>query len=111
MNQLPQPRWSGPPQAYVPVLAPRSAGAAVALELVLGLLGIFGVGNMYAGRVGQGLVLMLTFWALFWVNFVLIFFVVGIVTMPLTWIAYLVLGPILAARAVEEYNTRATIAG
>jgi hypothetical protein len=41
---------------------------------------------------------------LFWINLVLVFAVVGIVTMPLTWIAYLVLGPLLAARGVERHN-------
>ncbi|WNM39177.1 hypothetical protein RMN56_29340 [Micromonospora halotolerans] len=39
-------------------------------------------------------------------QFCLISIGVGLVTMPLTWIAYLILGPILAARAVEEHNAR-----
>jgi TM2 domain-containing membrane protein YozV len=98
------------PLPYVPVpyaVPQRSAGAAVALELVLGLFGIFGVGNMYAGRAGQGVALMLSFWALFWVNVVLMTFLVGLVTMPLTWIAYMIIGPISAARAVEHHNQRA----
>ena len=92
---------------YSPAAAtrpPRSAGAAVALELVLGLFGIFGVGNIYAGRTGLGVALMVSFWALFWLNFLLIFLVIGWFTMPLTWIAFLILGPILAARGVENYN-------
>lgn len=100
--------YSGPP--YQPVrygIAPRSAGAAVALELVLGLFGIFGVGNIYAGKVGRGIALMVSFWALFWVNVVLWFLVIGIVTGPLTYLAYLIIGPISAARAVESYNQRA----
>ncbi|MEV0154243.1 hypothetical protein AB0H57_10950 [Micromonospora sp. NPDC050686] len=96
-----------PPAVIVPQ---KSAGAAVALELLLGLLGIFGVGNLYAGRTGMGMALMLSFWGLFWVNFFLIFVFIGIVTMPLTWIAYLVMGPLLAAQAVERHNS-AMIAG
>jgi TM2 domain-containing membrane protein YozV len=83
---------------------PRSAGAAVALELVLGLFGVFGVGNIYAGRAGLGVALMLSFWVLFWINVALIFVVIGWVTMPLTWVGYLIAGSLLAARGVENHN-------
>lgn len=96
-----QPVYVAPQAVLIPQ---KSAGAAVALELILGFLGIFGVGNLYAGRTSSGVILMLSFWGLFWINFLLIFAVVGIVTMPLTWIAYLVLGPLLAARGVERHN-------
>jgi TM2 domain-containing membrane protein YozV len=68
------------------------------------MFGIFGVGTIYAGRTGLGVALMLSFWALFWANVFLIFLVVGWVTMPLTWIAFLVTGPLPAARAVEAHN-------
>ncbi|MGC5021225.1 hypothetical protein [Micromonospora sp. DT47] len=107
-QHLPVPAAYGPP-AYHPtsvaVVPQKSAGAAVALELVLGLFGVFGVGNLYAGRVATGVILMVSFWALFWVNFFLIFLAVGIVTMPLTWIAYLIVGALLAARSVEQHNS------
>jgi hypothetical protein len=53
----------------------------------------------------MGVALMLSFWALFWINVGLIFLFVGWVTMPLTWIAFLIVGPLLAARAVEAHNT------
>ncbi|MET8908411.1 hypothetical protein [Micromonospora sp. NPDC004551] len=104
------PQWGSlpvPRPAYLPAVTPRSSGAAVALELVLGIIGIFGVGNIYAGKTAQGVIIMVSFWVLFWVNFCLISVGVGLFTMPLTWIAYMILGPVLAARAVEEYNTRA----
>src|SRR4051794_27691624 len=105
--QSPVPfRYVGNPYGHATAPRPtRSAGAAVALELVLGILGIFGVGNIYAGRAGLGVALMLSFWALFWINVGLIFLIVGWVTMPLTWIAFLIAGPLLAARAVEAHNT------
>ncbi|RKN47717.1 NINE protein [Micromonospora endolithica] len=95
------PAYYPTPVAVVPQ---KSAGAAVALELVLGL---FGVGNIYAGRVATGVILMVSFWALFWVNFLLIFVMVGFATMPLTWITYLVVGALLAARSVEQHNSGA----
>ena len=102
--------YSADPYALTPYSAPpvmrqpKSVGAAVALELIPGLFGIFGVGNMYTGRVGIGLALMLSFWALFWVNFLLIFIFVGWVTMPVTWVAYLIGGALLAAHGAERHN-------
>ncbi|MCY1144325.1 hypothetical protein OWR29_40560 [Actinoplanes sp. Pm04-4] len=104
----PAPYGYGPPVAYGPVVTrpQRSAGTAVALEIVLGIFGIFGVGNLYAGRVGLGIALMVSFWALFWINFMLTFVFIGVVTYPLTWIAFLIIGPVTAARGVERYNAR-----
>ena len=103
----PAPYVYGPPVGYGPVVArpQRSAGAAVALEIVLGIFGVFGVGNLYAGRVGLGIALMVSFWILFWINFLLTFVVIGVVTYPLTWIAFLIIGPVTAARGVERYNS------
>ncbi|WP_433528020.1 hypothetical protein ACQPYA_16760 [Micromonospora sp. CA-263727] len=113
-GSLPVPAQYGPPPTYYPpavLVAPaKSTGAAVALELVLGLFGIFGVGNIYAGRIVTGVVLMVSFWVLFWINFLLVFVVVGLVTMPLTWLVYLAGGALSAARGVEQYNLRAVAA-
>ncbi|MBL7253051.1 hypothetical protein [Paractinoplanes lichenicola] len=94
------------PYGYNPVPArpQRSSGTAVALEIVLGIFGIFGVGNLYAGRIGTGIALMVSFWVLFWINFMLTFIVIGWFTYPVTWIVFLVVGPISAARGVERYN-------
>ncbi|MDG4797575.1 hypothetical protein [Micromonospora sp. WMMD1082] len=108
--QLPAPYAAAPPVHWPPavvVAAPKSTGAAIALELILGIFGIFGVGSIYAGRVVTGIVLMVSFWVLFWINFALIFLAVGLVTMPLTWLAYLAGGAVLAARAVDQHNLRA----
>lgn len=96
-----------PPRPAVPVVVQKSAAAAVALELVLGLFGVFGVGNLYAGRTAEGVILMVSFWVLFWINVFLIFVFIGVVTMPLTWIGYMIAGPLLAARGVERHNARA----
>ncbi|MDG4834454.1 hypothetical protein O7627_34870 [Solwaraspora sp. WMMD1047] len=93
----------------VEVVPRKSVGLAVGLELILGLFGIFGVGSIYAGRVGLGLTLMISFWMLFWVNFALIFLLIGLLTMPLTWFAYLVVGALLAVRGAERHNTAGAI--
>ncbi|MBO4205419.1 hypothetical protein, partial [Micromonospora echinofusca] len=110
-------RYGHHPAAPVPYAAPmvvavpqKSAGAAVALELVLGLFGVFGVGNLYAGRTTAGVILMFSFWGMFWINFFLLFLAVGIVTMPLTWIAYLVAGSLLAAQGIERHNAQVALA-
>lgn len=95
-----------PPVPIVVVVPQKSAGAAVVLELVLGLFGIFGVGNLYAGRIATGILLMISFWMLFWINVVLVFLVVGLVTLPLTWLTYLVMAPLLAAGGVSSHNAR-----
>lgn len=102
------PAYRPPPPAAA---VPRFAGAAVLLELGLGLLGIFGVGNMYAGRIGQGIALLLSYWVVFWVNVALLFVAIGWFTMPLCWIGYMVAGPLLAAKAVEDHNAYSQAAG
>jgi TM2 domain-containing membrane protein YozV len=66
---------------------------------------------MYAGKAGQGVALLLTYWVLFWVNVGLLFVVIGWVTMPLCWLGYMVAGPLLAARAVEDHNLQANAVG
>jgi TM2 domain-containing membrane protein YozV len=104
-----QPQYGQPfYPATVAVIAPqqRSQGAAVALELVPGLFGVFGIGSLYAGKITQGVLLMVSFWVFFWINAALILVFVGWITLPLTWIGFLVLGVVSASRAVEEHNRR-----
>lgn len=94
---------------HVPVVPTKSTGAAVLLELLPGLIGIFGIGNIYAGRIGVGIALMVSFWVLFWINFALIFVGLGIVTMPLTWVLYLIVGPLAAGAGVARHNSGAVV--
>ncbi|GAB7045177.1 hypothetical protein [Catenuloplanes indicus] len=96
-------------QPYYPAYAPparplKSTGAAVMLELFLGLFGLFGVGALYAGRAGLGVTLMVSYWLLFWVNVALALVLIGFVTGPLTWLFYMIMSPVLAARAVDQHN-------
>lgn len=75
---------------------------AVGLEVGPGmLLQTFGIGHMYAGRVGTGLAIMLAYWALQAVNVALMYVMVGFVTFPLTLLAFLVACPtnVLESRA------------
>ncbi|WP_157239320.1 hypothetical protein [Catenuloplanes japonicus] len=95
-------------QPYPPRARPlKSTSAAVMLELILGLFGLFGVGALYAERTGLGVTLMVSYWLLFWVNVALAFVLIGLVTGPITWLFYMILSPVLAARAVDQNNATA----
>ena len=67
---------------------------AVGLEVGPGLFQTFGLGHMYAGRWGTGLLIMLSYWVMVWINSMLVpFFGLGILTGGLTWLAYMVACP------------------
>jgi TM2 domain-containing membrane protein YozV len=67
---------------------------AVGLEVGPGLLlQTFGIGHLYAGKVGTGLAIMFAYWFLLAVNAFLTTFLIGFVTGPLTWLAFMVLSP------------------
>lgn len=67
---------------------------AVGLEVVPGtLIQTFGIGHLYAGRVGAGLGIMLTYWVLQAINAALTTVWIGFVTGPLTWLAFMVFAP------------------
>jgi TM2 domain-containing membrane protein YozV len=63
--------------------------AAVLLEVLPALaLQIFGIGNIYAGNVLVGVLIMIGYWMTCAVNFALCFILVGFITWPLTWVAF-----------------------
>lgn len=65
--------------------------AAVLLEVLGGMfLHMFGIGHIVQGRVGMGLFIMISYWALQAVNAFLMMFLIGFLTAPLTWVFYLV---------------------
>jgi len=75
---------------------------AVGLEVGPGVfLQTFGVGHLYAGRWGAGLAIMFSYWVLQAINTALLPFLIGWITMPLTFLAYLVACPtnLLESRA------------
>jgi len=75
----------------------KEVSTAVLLEVIPGLFGIFGIGHIYSGRAGLGLLFMFGFWFVSAINFVLAFMLVGLVTGPLCYVAALIVSPILAA--------------
>ncbi len=76
---------------------------AMWLELLPGFFfQTFGIGNLYAGNVALGLILMFSYWALSLVNFFLCFLLIGFLTWPLTFVAYMIIGAITARSAAEK---------
>lgn len=93
--------------AYPPIEAPKDPGTALVLELLPGIVcQTWGIGNIYAGRVGVGLAIMLGYWFLQAINFVLMFVLVGFVTGFLTFVATAVLSSLLAWNAARASQDR-----
>jgi TM2 domain-containing membrane protein YozV len=87
---------------------PKSAGVAIALELGGGwFFQTFGIGHLYAGNIGLGLVFMFGYWFVTFINILLCFILIGAITWPLCWIAMMILSPILVANKVKEINVQA----
>ena len=84
---------------YVPV---KSGGTAALLEILPGFfLQTFGIGHIYAGRVGTGLIFMFGYWLLLFLNILLCFVFVGYITGPLCWIAAMIISPLTASNACK----------
>ncbi|MBK7644065.1 MAG: hypothetical protein IPJ19_13610 [Planctomycetes bacterium] len=80
-----------PPSAGVPCRSTKDPAAAVLLELLPAItLHTFGVGNIYAGNIFLGLLIMIGYWISMAINFALCFVLVGFVTWPLTWVCFAV---------------------
>jgi hypothetical protein len=59
----------------------KSPGVAVMLALIAGLFGFWGIGHIYAGRAGKGVVLLIAgivIGALFWASVILTLILIGI---------------------------------
>jgi|GEM_PF-295672 len=87
---------------------PKSVSTAVLLEVLPGLFGIFGIGHIYSGRVGLGIGLMVGFWVVEFINFLLTFVVIGLVTMPLCYVAVLIASPIMVANYLNAEQAAAS---
>ena len=86
---------------------PKSSGTAVLLELLPGFFfQTFGIGHMYAGNVGMGLLFMFGYWFVQFINILLCFVVIGFITLPLCWLAAMIISPILAANTASRGTYR-----
>jgi TM2 domain-containing membrane protein YozV len=86
---------------------PKSPGTAVLLEVLPGFFfQTFGIGHMYAGNVGAGLLFMFGYWFVQFINILLCFVLIGFVTLPLCWLAAMIASPILAANTASRNTYR-----
>lgn len=115
MNQY--PHGGVPPNSYPQYQQPvqqvihyhhaptKSAGAAVALELVPGFLfQTFGIGNIYAGNVGVGLLFLFGYWFVLFINILLCMVLIGFITLPICWIAMMIIAPLTAANSASRHR-------
>jgi hypothetical protein len=78
----------------------KSPGTAAALEVLFGLLlGTFGVGHIYADNLAVGLVVMFGWWFILFVNILLCMVFIGFITLPMCWLAIMIISPIMAANS------------
>lgn len=90
-----------------PIEPPKDPGTALVLELLPGIVcQTWGIGNIYAGRVGVGIAIMLGYWFLQAINFVLMFVLIGFVTGFLTFVATALLSSLLAWNAARASQQR-----
>ena len=108
---VPQQSAPLPPQApqvvhHVHHAAPtRDPGLAVILEILPGfMMQTFGIGNIYAGNVTGGILMMIGYWVLLVINVFLCFLLIGLLTLPATWIVFMVLCPMSASSAAKRRN-------
>ncbi|MCA1619549.1 MAG: hypothetical protein LC795_09625 [Acidobacteria bacterium] len=82
---------------------PKSSGTAVLLEILPGFFfQTFGIGHIYAGNVGLGLLFMFGYWFVAFVNFLLLFVLIGFITWPLCFLATLIISSITASNAATR---------
>lgn len=78
-------------------------GIAALLEILPGIfVQTFGIGHIYAGNVGRGLLIMFGYWLSCGINFLLTFVLVGFVTWPLTFLAFAIFSTIAASNAAKR---------
>ena len=83
----------------------KSSAIAVLLELLPGFFfQTFGIGNIYAGNVGLGIGFLFGYWFVLFINILMCSVFIGLITLPLCWIAMMILSPILAVSAANKHN-------
>ena len=108
-----QPSYPYPPQHVQHVVhryrtPPKTTAVAVLLEVLPGLfLQTFGIGHLYAGNIGVGLLFMFGYWFVQFINILLCFVLIGFITLPLCFILAMVISPILASNATARSNAAA----
>ena len=111
--QPPYPYYPPPPVQHVVHhyrQPPKSPGTAVLLEVLPGFFfQTFGIGHIYAGNVGTGLLFMFGYWLIQFVNLLLCLLIIGFITLPLCFIAAMIISPIVASNAASRSGSAAGV--
>ena len=92
----------------VPRPVAKDPTAAILLEILPGIcLQTFGIGNIYAGNVLGGVLIMIAYWISILVNIGLCFLLIGFITGPLTWIAFAVGSSYIAYQKAKSTQVQA----
>jgi len=95
------------PANFAVLESPKDPGIALVLELLPGIVcQVFGLGSIYAGRVGQGLVVMIGYWIAQLVNVLLTFVLIGFLTAFATFVVTAVVASLLAWNAARDSQER-----
>jgi len=93
--------------AGIPVICSKDPTAAVLLEIFPAIcLQTFGIGNIYAGNVLVGVLVMFAYWATCVLNALLCVILIGFITWPLTWAAFAVGSSYLAYQKAKSTQPR-----
>ena len=73
------------------------ATIALLLEIIPGaFFHVFGIGVIYSGNTWLGVIIMLSYWFIQVINLLLCYILIGFVTTPLTWLAFMIGSSLLA---------------
>jgi hypothetical protein len=108
-GQLPPQQGYAPQQPYMaaPVVVVQqnnNKGLAIALEIIGGLFGIFGIGWLVAGKSNVGIPLLIGGIVWFLIEIVLLFLVVGVFCDPIISLAVMITSTVMLNNALNKQN-------
>lgn len=85
-------------QAYLPAPRPAKEPSTGLLLELLGLVGFAGIGWLWAGRTGIGLLMLFGFWIFLGIEILLLFVLVGFCMVPFNFVI-----PVASALLIQKY--------
>lgn len=86
-----------------PLIGLKSENTTLILSIVLGLLGLSGIGHMYVGKFGKGIVILIGSWILLVIGIALLIILIGVIFLIIALV--LVIWQITDARKLcRQYN-------
>lgn len=91
-------------QAPIVYRKEKSPETAASIELIGGFFQMFGLGHMYLGNMKLGFTYLLGYWLILVINAVLIVVGIGLITLPLSWFAMMLISSLVAANSGANEN-------